>query len=125
MPLRVIGQISGTLNGVEFPARDLQCYVQTKDGRTYTALSRVPEEIGASFQLLGNLGSVIGWLFAKPISDTENGYELTGKKLTYNLIKVCKTTPCLDCNLDIKNYECMIALLSSSSTQTFVQSHVI
>ncbi|XP_011879580.1 PREDICTED: nidogen-2 isoform X4 [Vollenhovia emeryi] len=78
VPLRVIGRISGKLNGIEFPSRDLQCYVQTKDGRTYTALSRVPEEIGASFQLLGNLGSVIGWLFAKPISDTENGYELTG-----------------------------------------------
>ncbi|XP_029175625.1 nidogen-2 isoform X4 [Nylanderia fulva] len=78
VPLRVIGRISGTLNDVEFPARDLQCYVQTKDGRTYTALSRVPQEIGASFQLLNNLGSVIGWLFAKPVSDTENGYELTG-----------------------------------------------
>ncbi|XP_072765184.1 nidogen isoform X3 [Anoplolepis gracilipes] len=78
VPLRVIGRIAGTLNGVEFPSRDLQCYVQTKDGRTYTALSRVPQEIGASFQLLGNLGGVIGWLFAKPISDTENGYELTG-----------------------------------------------
>ncbi|KAG5326414.1 NID1 protein, partial [Pseudoatta argentina] len=66
VPLRVIGRISGTLNGVEFPSRDLQCYVQTKDGRTYTALSRVPEEIGASFQLLGNLGGIIAWLFAKP-----------------------------------------------------------
>ncbi|XP_014478375.1 PREDICTED: nidogen-2 isoform X2 [Dinoponera quadriceps] len=78
VPLRVIGRISGTINDIEFPSRDLQCYVQTQDGRTYTALSRVPEEIGASFQLLGNLGFVIGWLFAKPIRDTENGYELTG-----------------------------------------------
>ncbi|XP_011690826.1 PREDICTED: nidogen-2 isoform X2 [Wasmannia auropunctata] len=78
VPLRVIGQISGTLNGIEFPSRDLQCYVQTKDGRTYTALSRVPDEIGVSFQLLGNLGGVIGWMFAKPVSDTKNGYELTG-----------------------------------------------
>ncbi|XP_076628478.1 nidogen isoform X5 [Colletes latitarsis] len=78
VPLRVIGRISGTINGFEFPSRDLQCYVQTEDGRTYTALSRMPEEIGASFQLLGNLGGVIGWLFAKPIGDTMNGYELTG-----------------------------------------------
>lgn len=75
------GRISGTINGVEFLARDLQCYVQTKDGRTYTALSRVPEEIGASFQLLGNLGGVIGWLFAKPIGETKNGYELTGREV--------------------------------------------
>lgn len=80
VPLRVNGRISGTINGVEFLARDLQCYVQTKDGRTYTALSRVPEEIGASFQLLGNLGGVIGWLFAKPIGETKNGYELTGRE---------------------------------------------
>ncbi|XP_047349033.1 nidogen-like isoform X1 [Vespa velutina] len=78
VPLRVIGRISGTINEIEFPSRDLQCYVQTKDGRTYTALSRVPEEIGASFQLLSNLGGVIGWLFAKPVSETKNGYELTG-----------------------------------------------
>ncbi|XP_043521391.1 nidogen isoform X5 [Frieseomelitta varia] len=78
IPLRVNGRVSGTINGVEFPARDLQCYVQPKDGRTYTALSRVPEEIGASFQLLGNLGSMIGWLFAKSIGETKNGYELTG-----------------------------------------------
>ncbi|XP_031842323.2 nidogen isoform X2 [Nomia melanderi] len=78
VPLRVIGRISGTINNVEFPSRDLQCYVQTKDGRTYTALSRVPNEIGATFQLLGNLGGVIGWLFAKPIGETKNGYELTG-----------------------------------------------
>ncbi|XP_017755219.1 PREDICTED: nidogen-2 isoform X2 [Eufriesea mexicana] len=78
IPLRVNGRVSGTINGVEFPPKDLQCYVQTEDGRTYTALSRVPEEIGASFQLLGNLGGVIGWLFAKPIGETKNGYEITG-----------------------------------------------
>jgi len=88
VPLRVIGRISGTLNGVEFSSKDLQCYVQTKDGRTYTALSRVPEEIGASFQLLSNLGSIIAWLFAKPVSDTENGYELTGKKHIYIYIYI-------------------------------------
>ncbi|XP_015431695.1 PREDICTED: nidogen-2 [Dufourea novaeangliae] len=78
VPLRVIGRISGTINNVDLPSTDLQCYVQTKDGRTYTALSRVPEEIGASFQLLGKLGGMIGWLFAKPIGETRNGYELTG-----------------------------------------------
>ncbi|KAK0096570.1 hypothetical protein PV326_005114 [Microctonus aethiopoides] len=78
LPLRVIGRISGKINGEEFSARDLQCYVQTKDGRTYTALSRVPENIGQSFQLLSTLGGVIGWLFAKPIGDTKNGYQLTG-----------------------------------------------
>ncbi|CAK9821012.1 Ndg [Anthophora plagiata] len=78
VPLRVNGKIFGIINNVEFPERDLQCYVQTEDGRTYTAMSRVPEEIGASFLLLGNLGGVIGWLFAKSVGGTKNGYQLTG-----------------------------------------------
>ncbi|XP_012271445.1 nidogen-2 isoform X2 [Orussus abietinus] len=78
VPLRVIGRISGNINNEEFPSRDLQCYVQTKDGRTYTAISRIPEALGSSFQLLGTLGGVIGWLFAKPIGNTKNGYQLTG-----------------------------------------------
>lgn len=98
MPLRVIGKISGKLNGEEFQAKDLQCYVQTKDGRTYTALSRVPENIGASFQLLGSLGSVIGWLFAKPVADMQNGYQLTG------ILQSIPNTNCLNkifyCNHD-------------------------
>ncbi|XP_033230470.1 nidogen-like isoform X2 [Belonocnema kinseyi] len=78
VPLRVIGRMSGSINGESFEEKDLQCYVQTKDGRTYTAISRVPEVVGPSFQLLINLGSVIGWLFAKPIGETKNGFQLTG-----------------------------------------------
>lgn len=83
MPLRVIGRISGKINGEEFTARDLQCYVQTKDGRTYTALSRIPENIGQNMQLLGTLGGIIGWLFAKPIGELKNGYQLTGNYLFF------------------------------------------
>ncbi|XP_057336518.1 nidogen-like isoform X1 [Microplitis mediator] len=78
LPLRVIGRISGKINGEEFSARDLQCYVQTKDGRTYTALSRIPDNIGHNMQLLSTLGGIIGWLFAKPIGKIKNGYQLTG-----------------------------------------------
>ncbi|XP_060821543.1 nidogen-like isoform X2 [Bombus pascuorum] len=100
IPLRVNGRVSGTINDVEFPARDLQCYVQPKDGRTYTALSRVPEEIGASFQLLGNLGNVIGWLFAKPIGETKNGYELTGGMFNHTTVL---TYPSTDDKLTIRS----------------------
>lgn len=85
LPIRVIGRVSGKINGEEFPLRDLQCYVQTKDGRTYTALSRVPETIGQDFQLLSTLGGVIGWLFAKPIGNTKNGYQLTGYYINLSL----------------------------------------
>ncbi|XP_043266975.1 nidogen isoform X2 [Venturia canescens] len=83
LPLRVIGRIGGKLNGEDIPPRDLQCYVQTKDGRTYTAISRVSQTIGPSFQLLGTIGGIIGWLFAKPIGATKNGYQLTGGLLNH------------------------------------------
>lgn len=48
------------------------------DGRAYTAISRVPREIGWTFQMLQILGGLIGFLFAKPIGDAKNGYQLTG-----------------------------------------------
>lgn len=48
------------------------------DGRTYTAISKIPESIGPDVQSLQILGGVIGWVFAKPIQDAENGYQITG-----------------------------------------------
>ncbi|XP_012258472.2 nidogen isoform X1 [Athalia rosae] len=78
LPLRVTGKVFGFVNGQDFPAKDLQCYVQTKDGRTYTAISKVPEIIGSKSQLLSNLGGALGWLFARSIENTKNGYQLTG-----------------------------------------------
>ena len=41
-PLRVTGKVFGELNGVQLTEVDLHSYVLTADGRTYTALSRVP-----------------------------------------------------------------------------------
>ncbi|XP_046738745.1 nidogen isoform X3 [Diprion similis] len=78
LPLRATGKVTGFVNDEEFPPKDLQCYVQTKDGRTYTAVSKIPEFIGSKSQLLNNLGDVLGWLFAKPIENTKNGYQITG-----------------------------------------------
>lgn len=78
IPLRVNGKITGTLNGQELSQQDLQSYVVTSDGRTYTALSHVSQEIGYDMQTLNILGGVIGWLFARPINKAVNGYELTG-----------------------------------------------
>lgn len=75
------GKVSGTLNGVKLEDLDLQSYVVTTDGRTYTAISRVPEELGFDMQSLNVLGTAIGWLFAKPIKSSKNGYELTGNPL--------------------------------------------
>ncbi|KAJ8676735.1 hypothetical protein QAD02_012522, partial [Eretmocerus hayati] len=92
VPLRVIGKVSGEINGQIFTDKDLQCYVQTKDGRTYTALARVPETIGDRFQLLNPMSGVIGWLFAKPIGDMKNGFQLTGGVFNHTLELNFKST---------------------------------
>ncbi|KAF4521231.1 hypothetical protein B566_EDAN005442 [Ephemera danica] len=78
IPLRVNGKVTGSLNNVRLEEMDLQSYVVTTDGRTYTAISRVPEELGIDMQSLNVLGTSIAWLFAKPIKSSKNGYELTG-----------------------------------------------
>ncbi|KAJ9588281.1 hypothetical protein L9F63_018354, partial [Diploptera punctata] len=78
IPLRVNGKITGILNEQEFTQQDLQSYVLTADGRSYTALSHVPQDVGFDMQALTILGGVIGWLFAKPSSKAVNGYQLTG-----------------------------------------------
>lgn len=79
IPLRVNGKITSALNGKELSKLELQSYVVTSDGRTYTALSHVSQDIGYDIQILNVLGATIGWLFARPISKAVNGYELTGK----------------------------------------------
>ena len=38
----------------------------TEDGRTYTAISRLPGHLGWQLQAAVPLGTVISWLFAKP-----------------------------------------------------------
>jgi nidogen (entactin) len=56
----------------------LQAYVITADGKSYTAVSGIPKSIGHELQLAEPLGSVIAWLFARPITEAKNGYQLTG-----------------------------------------------
>ena len=71
----------------------------TEDGRTYTAISRLPGHLGWQLQAAVPLGTVISWLFAKPryllfINITiiymlgprqggQNGFSLTGGVLNY------------------------------------------
>lgn len=57
---------------------DLQAYVVMVGARAYTAISKVPESIGYDIQSLHILGGVIGWLFAEPIGEALNGYQITG-----------------------------------------------
>jgi len=55
----------------------------TEDGRTYTAISRIPENLGWDMQGLVPLGTVISWLFALPGPGGNNGFSLTGGVLNY------------------------------------------
>ena len=43
-------RVNGELNGVSIIAQDLNCYVVTEDGRTYTAISRISEKLGWQMQ---------------------------------------------------------------------------
>lgn len=76
-PLRVTGSAKGLVNGLELDSQ-FQSYVILVDGRSYSALSPLPESIGALFQLLPKIGEPIGWLLAKPADGRPNGYQLTG-----------------------------------------------
>lgn len=77
-PVRMNGKISGFINNIELETLDMQSYIVTPDGRTYTAVSHVPELLGYDMQTLNIIGGVIGWLFARPVNNAQNGYQLTG-----------------------------------------------
>ncbi len=84
-PQRINGIVGGEVNTVDFSGQDLHCYVVTEDGRTYTAISRVPESIGTAMQSLTAVGSPIAWLFAQPVGGggSKNGFELSGGVFNY------------------------------------------
>lgn len=76
-PLRVTGTLTGSIGNAQLNAQ-LQSYVVLADGRSYTAVSPLERDVGFKSQLLFTLGSVIGWLFAKPIAsdNAPNGYQV-------------------------------------------------
>lgn len=77
-PLRVTGKLTGSIGDAQLNAQ-LQSYVVLADGRSYTAISPLDADAGHKSQLLAvSIGSVIGWLFAKPIAgdNAPNGYQV-------------------------------------------------
>ncbi|KAK7504328.1 hypothetical protein BaRGS_00004632, partial [Batillaria attramentaria] len=79
VPQRLNGRVHGTVNGVQLSNLDMHTYVVTSDGRTYTAISRVPSTIGPAMETLNTIGGAIGWLFAIPTSSMAlNGFSYTG-----------------------------------------------
>lgn len=83
VPIRVTGTITGHIGTTSF-ASQLQAYIVMVDGRSYTAISALESGLGPKFQLLEVIGGVIGWLFAKPIGTTLNGYQITGGKFNHS-----------------------------------------
>lgn len=76
------GKVSGVINDVPLQEVDLHAYIVTEDGRTYTAVSRVPGEIGSDLQVLTSLGGIVGWLFAVSKSGAPNGFTITGDMIS-------------------------------------------
>ena len=73
------------MNGIKLEDLDLYAYVltHTADPRNFMAVGKVPEGIGASFQLLIHLVSPINWLFGGRNGLDEsikvrNGFTITG-----------------------------------------------
>ena len=82
IPIRVTGSITGHIGSTSI-ASQLQAYVVMVDGRAYTAVSALTGDLGPKVQLLQIIGGVIGWLFAKPVGQTLNGYQITGGKFNH------------------------------------------
>lgn len=80
VPIRVSGEVRGRIGNDDINAQ-IQSYVVLSDGRSYTAVSPLSENVGFKTQLLSSLGEGIGWLFAKPLHGYINGYQTTGGKL--------------------------------------------
>ncbi|KAF6073542.1 nidogen 1 [Phyllostomus discolor] len=87
-PQRVNGKVKGRIfvgsspAPVVFENTDLHSYVVTNDGRSYTAISTIPEAVGYSLLPLAPIGGIIGWMFAVEQDGFRNGFSITGGEFT-------------------------------------------
>ncbi|XP_061600781.1 nidogen-1 isoform X2 [Cololabis saira] len=83
-PQRMNGKLNGRVyvgnspSPLEFSSNDLHSYVVVNDGRSYVAISDIPENLGPSLQPLSALGSMIGWSFALEQPGFKNGFSIIG-----------------------------------------------
>ncbi|PIO70268.1 G2F domain protein, partial [Teladorsagia circumcincta] len=63
-PQRISGSLEGVINGVSIDQVVLHTLVTATDGHAYTALTKIPSDLGHQFLLLNPIGSIMGWLFA-------------------------------------------------------------
>lgn len=84
-PQRTNGKIHGKVyvgdspSLVEFTGNDLHSYVVVNEGRSYVAISEIPDSLGPSLQPLAAIGSAIGWAFALEQPGFKNGFSIIGK----------------------------------------------
>lgn len=84
-PQRMNGKIHGRVfvgsspYPVELGGVDLHSYVVVNDGRSYVAISDIPETLGPSLLPLSVLGGVIGWAFALEQPGYRNGFSIIGE----------------------------------------------
>lgn len=64
---------------VEFTGNDLHSYVVVNEGRSYVAVSEIPDSLGPSLQPLAAIGSAIGWAFALEQPGFKNGFSIIGE----------------------------------------------
>lgn len=64
---------------VELTGNDLHSYVVVNEGRSYVAISEIPNSLGPSLQPLAALGSAIGWAFALEQPGFQNGFSIIGE----------------------------------------------
>ena len=82
---RINGKVHGRVyvghspSPVEFSNNDLHSYVVVNDGRSYVAMSDIPDSLGPSLQPLSALGGVIGWAFALEQPGFKNGFSIVGE----------------------------------------------
>lgn len=79
-PQTLNGRVVGSINGIALDDDHfMHTYVETKDGRTHSSISRIPTSIAPGLQTLNSIGGIVGWLFALRTGSTaKNGFEYTG-----------------------------------------------
>lgn len=83
-PQRLNGKVYGELNGYTIDNLDMHVYIVTRDGRAYTAISRIPTQLEGNMRSLVTIGGIMGWMFALPQHpDAKNGFMLTGNNEIY------------------------------------------
>lgn len=78
---------------IVFENTDLHSYVVMNHGRSYTAISTIPETVGYSLLPLAPVGGIIGWMFAVEQDGFKNGFSITGNSSQTLKLVDCTMVP--------------------------------